>query len=314
MGFLSSIGNWIWNGAKSIAGNFVDTSSFENAENRNFQANEAEKNRQFQEDMYQKQMDFTRDMWEDTNDWNSPNSQAQRWRDAGFNPFLMLQGSSTGSATSQSAPSGSFGSSPSGGSSGTRSGTAAQFMEMLTKRKVDKAQERFLNSQSAINEAEGRLADAKAQEILNGIRLDNYGKQTWNRYAADTYDASIKLVRQQEQEVASQTRLNKSDELYKEMVNKQIPEQLAADLAIKLTNNRYLNNLSKTEGYTQWQIMQGVVESSARELNIHLDNHQKKATMASLIDIIGSDSFWRGWNNFAKGFSDILGGLGSVLD
>lgn len=79
----------------SAIGNAASTNSTNrtnmriNQMNNEFNAAEAEKVRQFQ-----------LDMWNRTNDYNSASSQRQRLEEAGLNPYLMMNGGSSGIAQS----------------------------------------------------------------------------------------------------------------------------------------------------------------------------------------------------------------------
>lgn len=71
-----------------------------------FSANEAQKAR-----------DFQRQMYEDSNEWNSPSAQRKRFQDAGFNPYLAMNGGASagvaqGGSSSPAAAAGSAGSPP----------------------------------------------------------------------------------------------------------------------------------------------------------------------------------------------------------
>lgn len=57
-------------------------------------------NNDFNERMMNQQLDYNTDMWIRQNEYNTPLAQRQRLAQAGLNPYLMLNGSNTGTATS----------------------------------------------------------------------------------------------------------------------------------------------------------------------------------------------------------------------
>lgn len=69
--------------------------------NNEFNAREAEKNRQFQRDEWLRQFNLT-------NEYNTAAAQRQRLEDAGLNPYMMMNGGSSGIASAGSTPSGSM--------------------------------------------------------------------------------------------------------------------------------------------------------------------------------------------------------------
>ena len=95
----------------------------ENQKNRDFNSREALKQRQFEAEQarlanefsanqaqlaFQRESGFAQKMWKMENDYNSPNAQLQRLRDAGLNPNLFGGDNTAGSvgSASSSAPHG----------------------------------------------------------------------------------------------------------------------------------------------------------------------------------------------------------------
>lgn len=94
MGILGSI---IGVGA-SLVGNLFGSSNTNKTNKANMQINQM--NNEFNERMMQKQMDYNTMMWNKQNAYNTPSAQRQRLEDAGFNPYMMLNGANTGVAQS----------------------------------------------------------------------------------------------------------------------------------------------------------------------------------------------------------------------
>lgn len=82
---------------------------FSSLANNSFNASEAAKNRRWQEQMYEQQYRDNVNLWKMQQDYNTPENQVARLKQAGINPYLALGNISTGSASSppQSAQAGS---------------------------------------------------------------------------------------------------------------------------------------------------------------------------------------------------------------
>lgn len=89
------IGVGLASGAASLIGNVIGTKSSNsknmqiNKMNNEFNAREAEKARKYQTEM-----------WNKTNEWNSPKNIRKRLEEAGYNPYLGMDSSNTGTAQS----------------------------------------------------------------------------------------------------------------------------------------------------------------------------------------------------------------------
>lgn len=81
-----------------LLGNLFGSKSNSNTNKTNLKI--AQMNNEFNERMMQKQMDYNTEMWNKQNQYNSPSAQAQRLRDAGLNPALMMGQGQTGIAQS----------------------------------------------------------------------------------------------------------------------------------------------------------------------------------------------------------------------
>lgn len=119
-----------------------------------FNAAEAQKNR-----------DFQKQMFDETNQWNSASAQVQRLREAGLNPYLMMNGGDAGTATSpQGAQASSSANSFSApvASSGEIVGNAfKQMSEQMYDRKEQAARIRQMDSISAYNDVQADVTQGR---------------------------------------------------------------------------------------------------------------------------------------------------------
>ena len=97
---FSGIGAGIISGAGSLIGGLFSSSGSRYAARKQLQA--VRETNQMNYQIAQQNNAFNERMWNMQNEYNSPTSQRARLEEAGLNPYLMLDGSSTGVA--QSAP------------------------------------------------------------------------------------------------------------------------------------------------------------------------------------------------------------------
>lgn len=162
----------------SIAGGLlgVGASSVQNSQNRqnvqetnrmNYKINQM--NNQFNERMAIQQRNWQENMWNKENAYNTASAQRQRLEEAGLNPYLMMNGGSSGVA--QSAGTGSAASSS--GSAVMQpfqadySGIASSIGNIF--------QYELMQSEKSQLQGAKQLADAKAMETLSNI---DWGKLT----------------------------------------------------------------------------------------------------------------------------------------
>lgn len=144
----------------SSIGNMVSTNKTNNANmainrmNNEFNAAEAEKARQFQ-----------LDMWNKTNAYNSASAQRSRLEEAGLNPYLMMNGGSSGTAQSSGSSAPASASTPLSMQRQDFSGlssTLSSALQIANQTKETNANVQTLQSQKS-------LYDAQANSILSNV-------------------------------------------------------------------------------------------------------------------------------------------------
>lgn len=144
----------------SSVGNIISTNKANNANmainrmNNEFNAAEAEKARQFQ-----------LDMWNKTNEYNSASSQRTRLEEAGLNPYLMMNGGTSGTALSSGSTSPASSSPPLSMQRQDFSGlsnTLSSALQIANQTKETNASVQNLQSQKS-------LFDAQANSILSNV-------------------------------------------------------------------------------------------------------------------------------------------------
>lgn len=162
----------------SIAGGLlgIGASSMQNAQNRqnvqetnrmNYKINQM--NNQFNERMAIQQRNWQENMWNKENAYNTASAQRQRLEEAGLNPYLMMNGGSSGVASSAGT-----------GATASSSGNAVMQPFQADYSGIGSSigsifQYELLQSQKSQLQGAKQLADAKAMETLSNI---DWGKLT----------------------------------------------------------------------------------------------------------------------------------------
>lgn len=306
-------------GLRSLVSNTIG-----NVGNYMFQAREAQKNRDFQDQMQQNQHDFQTQMFEKTNEWNSAKAQAQRYREAGFNPYLMMSsGANAGTAVSQPGAGASGGSSPFGGFQTNPADyrrNEIALMDALTNQRVGDSQAaanaasaRSANADASLKEIRATKEEAYLNYLLEGMKHDNQGKKIANEYQPKLYDASIRNSDQQLRNMAQEERGRKianaiaSKELQGfDAVFKLKVAQMAADIRDKIASE----GLKLEQAQKVWY--DGLHELE-KIFGTKLDNEKKEAIFESEVVRAYRDAY--GSNGLVDYLSrGIHGGTGIIID
>lgn len=160
----------------------------QNKKNREFEREEAEKERAWNEKMFNETNAWNLEMWNKENEYNTPENQVQRLRDAGLNPmYFGLDG--TGNA-------GSVNSAQALGyeraSVGNQQNPIAGALQM--------AQLAQMESQTEKTKSETKMIDAKLpfeveslKEQVRGSKLSNDAQETINKYLDQQQEAELRV-------------------------------------------------------------------------------------------------------------------------
>ncbi len=111
-------------------------------------------NRRWQEDMFKKETDYNTEMWNKQNEYNSASAQRSRLEQAGLNPYLMMNGSDAGTASSTTSP-----------TAGTPSTTPSDYSAITNG--IGNAAQMYLNSNQQASQTELLRQQVEAQRIAN---------------------------------------------------------------------------------------------------------------------------------------------------
>lgn len=270
-------------GGFNALGNLLNYQSNKETNQMNMQI--AQMNNEFNERMLQKQIDYNTEMWHKNNEYNSAKSQFDRWREAGINPYLAMQGQNSGIAQTAG-----------GIHPPTADGSAVQRAAQFDFTGIGQAISQYYQRQRD-------LADInKTNKEAEGIDIDNQTRGALNRAQimeaiSRTNDRDVRLAL-----TADLHQLNKNmitaqwkDRVAAEQETRLRMESIRLDNAEKAIRNENLPTFMKIQIAQGWasvrltennveKVANDIVESSIRQSGMRVDNRIKKATAQALID------------------------------
>ena len=284
-----------------------------------------------QRDLQDSQNTWNETMWNKNNEYNSPENQRQLWEDAGFNPALMMGGSSpisSGSATSSAMP---F--APGINPAGDFSHMGSNFADiMLTLAQVGKTdadkgliqaktvtENTLRDSQKALNESLAKLND-KQREEYDAMIGKLQAETSYTKALEGKTEDERKLIQEQTKwlPIMNNAELHEIDARIVQMLSdaRYNDAQIAYlhDSRKLIASQIRLN--SKQESLIDSEIdynQQLATESSARTANESakypiIKNQQRISDVERGIaeDTQGSETFGRNARNYTGPFIDII--------
>ena len=264
-----SIGAAAIAGGSSLLGGLLNLGSTNSTNRTNMRI--AQMNNEWSERMMDKQNAYNTDMWNKTNEYNSAVNQRKRLEEAGLNPYMMLNGGSAGSASSQ-----------------TSAGINAPSTPNIVPQNFD-----FLGSLSdRVTSAMSSMADLENKnEITHGLRIENKYKAAnliadiWNKQEnaksvveKTNYQKLINSVFSENNRIDNENKIA-STEYTKTLKSKALAE---AALTKQLTNKEIINNK-----YLDKRNLMELNEIGSRILlnksSAHLNSAQAKAAVANAV-------------------------------
>lgn len=235
MGVLGSIAGGLLGMGSSAVQNSQNRQNVQETNRMNYKINQM--NNQFNERMAIQQRNWQENMWNKENAYNTASAQRQRLEEAGLNPYLMMNGGSSGVA--QSAGTGAT-ASASGNAvmqpfQADYSGIASSIGNIF--------QYELMQSERSQMQGARQLADAKAMEVLSNVDWGKLTDETRN-YLKSTGLARAQLgYAKEQQEVDNMAmtglimRAQRSglllDNEAKGIINKYLDQQQQFDLNVK---------------------------------------------------------------------------------
>lgn len=246
----------------------------------------AQMNNQFNEKMLQKQMDYNTEMYnrqlgdawqfyEDQKQYNSASAQAERLREAGLNPALLMGGNNAGTVQSPSTPSAQGVNPPTASQytadySGIAGGVAMaidaynQVASQKTARDKLQAETKQINIENQYKAGEAIARINNLIEDTNDKRSKWQIAQFLKGFQADLMRAQTTSAQQDAVYKGEQAKLTTLQALQAQTQLKFLPEQLRTQLALQgsqIAYNYALGELTKKQMATE---VQKVAESVAR--------------------------------------------------
>lgn len=265
-----------------ILGNIIGAGSQNSANNTNMRINQM--NNEFNERMLDKQLAFQTDMFNKTNEYNSASSQVQRYREAGLNPYLMMQNGSAGVAQSQSGGTASASGAPAMQAFRPDMSAFEQVGQMLYQQRMQDAQianlvqdttSKEIANRTAYQEAMARLRESYERTSSSKLKrhIDYEMLQLQRRQMNADFDKTI----QEQRNLELQAQGTKLDNVAKALQNAQLPTVLKLNVA------QALANLEQTKLQNK-HIVQQTLETQARQLGIRMDNDIKSRTADAVVE------------------------------
>lgn len=288
------VGSIVSSGVGGVAGAMVNGISNAIGSRRNYKYNLKlqQQSQQFNAQEAQKNRDFQKQMFDETNQWNSAGAQVQRLREAGLNPYLMMNGGDAGTATS---PQGSQASSSANSfsapvaSSGEIVGNAfKQMSDQLYDRWEQAARIRQMDSVSAYNDVradveQGRWyidkqwlpetydADVKYKDAMtNNVKLQS----SLVPFQSQMLSAQTDYYTEYQASLRAQAVLNAMKAENVRILNKYLPGQMMAQTFTYMAQGKLFEAKAITEGVEsqlkgeELKLFRSTVNSVAAALNV----------------------------------------------
>ena len=301
--WFDKFGNAVINGVSSLLGAGVGAYSQSSTNDANKAI--ARETNAMQERMFHEQLAYNTEMWHKNNDYNTPSAQAQRYRAAGMNPYIMMSGQGgIGLSASPAAgtnvpqmqraemqaydPTGAFIAAGQGFSDGRlkqseidKNNAEAQGHAIDN---ITRNTENLARIEKAIADAKDATSRAKLQDVETSLKNATFGSVV--------YQAQLQNMEMEERiKVQEQTRLSlELDNIFKDMRNQNYPQEFSAMLAETWSRVKLNNVKTATEVAQQKKLAQDVVESVARACGLRMDNYVKNQTQQALINSANANS------------------------
>lgn len=229
-----------------------------NHKNRQFQEQQNKANQQWEWDMYQQKRNDARDDWARQNEYNSPEQQMERLRQAGLNPNLVYGKGADNTAAMVK----TYGGGEARGQAPQRQGLnivgamqgSMNALLMHAQVKQSQATTDNLAEQNALLKKEGLLKDATTQKVLQDTATSKFGLEQ----AQSLRDSIIKKAQLDVMQSSANIGLTQAQ-----------TDSTKANTLYTLDQNERQKLM---QGYNIKQTIQSILESKARVLNMQKQN------------------------------------------
>ena len=306
MGFFQSVGKAIGSvasplvsGAFGIGSSLLSNKAQSDANKQNMRI--AQMNNEWSEKMMEKQHQYDVEMWNMNNEYNSAKNQAKRFEEAGLNPALMMGASNAGTASGGSSVGMPSPTTPNiqplryDGFANAINNTVQMSMALSRNNAEIDAIDKRVDNETAL--AKARIAEmyeetrsAKFRNELNEITKDLQISHMNEDY--------LKKV-QERTNMEEQHKLIQQQIVAQELINGNLPEKLAMDVAV-MASQRDLNNHN-----AQHEV--GKLIETLKKRGFKLSKSQENAIFEAVISKVENDA-----NQIASGWQLIGNTISAV--
>lgn len=306
MGFLKDLGSALTFGATDLIGSGLGLISNNQTNKTNMKINQM--NNEFNERMMDKQIAYEQEMWQKNNEYNSASAQAQRWRDAGFNPTLMMQNGNAGVASSGSVSQATAASPVAMQSYTPQLGHIGDLMmeaeQLKLNQSLNSAQTNEMSAHADYLRAKASFEATEAYERTENWRIKNKWADQIEALTVDQLNADIEQKK-------TQAGVNRSIEtlnLYQRLLNiKELDtfdERFKTDIAWKLSDIGLKVAQKDLTARQAEKVIEETLETFARTSGIKLNNNIIRRTTEAVVDEAYNSEYWSRYNpNLSNVFS-----------
>lgn len=287
----------------------------------------------FSEQMADKANEFQKEMWQLNNEYNSASAQASRLREAGLNPYMMMNGGDAGSASfsggSMASTPGAQGVNPPR-AEGVRVNPVMQdgsIYNAIQDMIINVMDSKRLTSQTQLIDEQARSVGIenkyKAQEIMADLaykiestentRLKNVYQKLYNSYAGDLLQNEVNKGRQDYAIGQMQENIMATDYAMKQIQLAALPQQIQLGISQQIAQ---IGLISAQKGYTEEQtrkVVQDKLESIERTEGIKLSNQERQRCMEAAVKLANAKAEEAENNKYPRdswqeSFNDPVGG------
>lgn len=253
----------------------------------------AQMNNQFNEKMMDKQMAYQTDMWNKQNEYNTPAAQAQRLREAGLNPSLIMGGANTGTAQSAggitpATAQGVIMQAPQ--FNGLFSQAIQNYLQLEEQKRNNLTNRANVAADTSIKLAEAKYTQANAMakfletmSKVRGNRAQAYAQEITNASLKDMIGIDYTIKQNQLLDMRQNLALKKKQEIlldgeirWFDTNQRAALANQSADTLVKLSQKEYTENQARHELYK-------ILDTFETTQGKKLDNKVKERTVNALV-------------------------------
>lgn len=268
-------------GASNLLGNLLSNKSQRDTNQANLKI--AQMNNEWSErmmdkqnrmniDQWEREVAYNNEMWQKTNEYNSAKAQAERFKEAGLNPALLM-GQNAGTASAASAPSGKSVGLPSPSSATIQpmsydgiSSAVESALTLSAQLQQTIAQTDFINTQKDVLAAESKAKLAKFAQETRGLKWNNDFNEAMESVKAATENEQYLNEVNKRLMTTEQTKLLKQTQVMNDIQITNLPDKMKAEISLMIAQaeNLTTSEFGKELKYFEKRFGQKISKSDLR--------------------------------------------------